>query len=219
MKKLLIIVMLTLVAPAWSQFSINGGGSLLVGFGAPRAWQGIHIGFEVPRDDALSFYGRITHHFFQGDQDSISLLATAIDPTTTPNAINFRGLPSMNYTILEGGTRYYLGNGFDYGWAAYGGTKLMLLFNSVRMKRQSDAFDESLYEIDAQSGREGAIFSLGGGFAGGVKYSLPRVGTFYTDISLGYMLLAQASNAGVYSQLYRPLVFDFTIGYRKDILW
>lgn len=219
MKKLTLIAMLILTNISWSQVSFNGGGSMLVGFGSPGPWGGIHLGFEVPRDDALSFYGRITHHFHKSARDSVALFATAKDFTTSPYTISFNSLPSMNYTMIEGGTRYYLGNGFDYGWAAYGGTNLMLVFNKVRMNHAQNSFDESLYTIDENSRRDGSIFSLGGGLAGGVKYSSARFGTFYTDININYMLIAQGSQQNIFADLYRSLIFSFNMGWRKDIIW
>ena len=124
----------------------------------------------------------------------------------------------MDYNILEGGTRYYLGNGFDYGFAAYGGSCIMLIFNSVKGKY--DDFDENVYELDEFSRYNSTFFSLGFGLGGGVKYSTPRFGTFYFDLNLAYMIFAQSSKDQIPNQvgaMYNPLIFNFNIGWRKDL--
>jgi len=216
MRKTIFILALLLSGSLNAQVSINGGGSMLVGFKTPGPWGGLHIGVEVPRDDAVSIYGRFTHHF-RSRGDSLDAFIIAKDPTTSPYILTVGSSPSMDYNILEGGTRYYLGNGFDYGFAAYGGSCIMVVFNSVKGKY--DAYDESLYELDELSRYNGSIFSLGFGLGGGVKYSTGRFGTFYFDLNLAYMIFAQGSSDSVYGDLYNPLIFNFNLGYRKDILW
>jgi hypothetical protein len=37
---------------------------------------------------------------------------------------------SINYFMIDGGTRYYLINGFDEGFSVYGGTNLALMLTS-----------------------------------------------------------------------------------------
>ena len=131
----------------------------------------------------------------------------------------------MNYHIIEGGTRYYLGNGFDYGFSAYGGTNLMVLFNKVRL--DYDPYDEVDYQIyNAQTYvGEGSYFSLGFGLGGGVKYTMAPYGTFYFDLNVNYLILGQPSSNEVnntifgYERLISPLLFNFNLGYRKDFMW
>lgn len=217
MKNYLLIIVLVFTGGVSAQVSFNAGGSLLKGFGAPEWFTGFHAGVEIPRDDALSFYGRVTYHFQKKATDSILFNASAIDFATTPTVVGVQGLPSMNYTIIEGGTRFYLGNGFDFGFAAYGGTNFMLVLNKVKVTY--DKFDDQLYQIDDLVRVDGKIFGLGAGLAGGVKYSLPRVGTFYFDLNISYMFLAQGSQANVYSDLYSSLLFNMALGYRYDIVW
>lgn len=222
MKKLLILFAVLLAGGAQAQVGISGGGGLLKGFGQPRPWGGLHIGVEIPRDDAVSIYGRFSHYFAQANQDSVYASAEARDPSTFPSVIGVSGVSGMNYNILEGGTRYYLGDGYDFGWAAYGGSNLMLVFNKV--KNQYQGFDETLYKLSDGYDRTGSIFSLGFGLNGGVKYSMEEVGTFYFDLALNYIIFGQASNYTASEQfgqngLYRPLLFTFNLGYRRDIAW
>lgn len=213
-----IITMLFAFSGA-AQFSITGGGSILKGFDNQKPWGGIHIGAEIPRDDASSLYGRFTHHFYN-DDDSISANSGYL--YVNPRDINsglppkFIGaVPSMNYNMFEGGVRYYLGNGFDFGWSAYGGSCIMLIFNKVKM--DYSPYDEALYELPENIRYEGSIFSLAAGLGGGVKYSTASQGTFYFDINMAYTLLAQPSNPNMYTYMYSPLIFNFNIGYRRDL--
>lgn len=222
MKNLLILLAVLLAGGAQAQVGISGGGNMLKGFGQPRPWGGLHVGLEIPRDDAVSIYGRFSHYFPQTNQDSVYAGAIARDINTSPYAISVAGVSGMNYNILEGGTRYYLGDGYDFGWAAYGGTNLMLIFNKV--KNTFVGFDETLYKLSDDSPRTGSIFSLGFGLSGGVKYTMEEVGTFYFDVALNYIIFYQPSNttaAQQFSQtgLYRPLIFTFNLGYRRDLIW
>lgn len=221
MKKLLLLLVLAMAGTSFAQIGLTAGGSMLKGFGQPRPWGGIHFGLEIPRDDAISIYGRVTHHFRQQNQDSIYTTAIARDFNTSPYTIPVSGVSSMNYTVIEGGTRYYLGDGYDFGWAAYGGSNFSMIFNGVRTVYQG--YDETLYELQDGSARKGSIFSLAFGLGGGAKYSMEGVGTIYFDLGLSYVLLYQASNSMAAAQfssaggLYSPLMFNFNLGFRRDL--
>ncbi len=217
MRNFLLIIVLLVSGTISAQVSFNAGGSVMKGFSSPW-YTGFHAGLEIPRDDALSFYGRVTHLFHQTAEDSISFNAQAIDFTTTfPSVLTVKGLPSMNYTIIEGGTRFYLGNGFDFGFAAYGGTNFMLALNKVKVNY--DDFDETLYEIQPAERVDGGIFGIGAGLLGGVKYSVPRYGTFYFDAGISYLFLVQGTQQNVYGALHSSLLFAMNLGYRYDIVW
>ncbi len=217
MKNQFLIIVLLIAGSVSAQVSFNAGSSTLKGFGAQKWFTGFHLGVEVPRDDAMTFYGRFSHHFSRvGDSSLVS--AVAIDPAVTqPYTFNLMSVSGMNYNIFEGGTRYYLGDGFDFGWAGYGGTNFMLVYSKVKTSYAD--FDEVNYKIDATTSRDGAIFSLGAGLLGGVKYTVPRIGTFYSDFSISYLFLGQASNESIYADLYSTLFFGINIGYRRDLFW
>lgn len=218
MKKLVFILVMLISGISFSQVGISAGASMLapVKLGV-HPYGGFHIGVEIPRDDQLSLYGRFTHHFKQHSDFTGSIYVTPIDPIANPIYPNVSYTPSMNYNMIEGGMRYYLGDGFDYGWAAYGGTNLMLIIN--RVKANYEAFDEAKYQLDINSRVDGTIFNLGAGLGGGVKYSDARLGTFYFDLNLNYVIFAYPSSANVNSSLYSPLIFNFNLGYRRDIIW
>lgn len=216
------LVSLLLAMTSFGQLSFNGGGTMLKGFSPGLPYGGLHLGIEIPRDDALSFYGRFTHCFANGG-DSIQdgIIITARDFNTLPpgnpyyDNIDFQ--PTMNYNIIEGGTRYYLGDGFDFGWGAYGGSTIMIVFNKVSARYES--YNEELYYIESSQNREGSIFALGFGLMGGVKYTQAPMGTFYLDVGISYMIFGQLSTTSTYSGMYNPLLFSLNIGYRKDIFW
>lgn len=216
MKQLVFILILMISPMTFSQVGINVGMNGLLAFGNPKPYGGFHIGAEIPRNERMSYFARISHMIRQKGKDSISLNATAIDlVNTTPNVLPVKGVNSLNYTTLEGGTLFYIGNGFDYGFAGYGGTGVALVFSQV--KTIYEKFDESKYRIDGTT--DGSIFSIAVGARGGVKYSFPRFGTLYFEADLKLIALSMTSTSGLYAPQYKPLLFGLTLGYRKDILW
>ncbi len=223
MRNVLVALLVLIGSASFAQVSITVGPSMLSGFKRDvKPWGGFHVGIEVPRDDQVTIYGRFTHHFKQSVKDSLFANEGYVwinpkDPTSGLFSQSIGALPSMNYNILEGGTRYYLGNGFDFGWAAFGGSNIMIIFSKVKGNYQS--FDESAYKIDENSRIDGSIFGIGVGLGGGVKYTFPRLGTMYFDLNLNYLLFGQPSSPTITGQLYSPLIFNFNIGYRRDLIW
>lgn len=224
MKNILAFVAILISLAGTAQVSVMGGMNLLKSFSPDRPYGGFHLGVEIPRDDAISIYGRYTHNFSQAGVEAITPQDYAIyieprDPMSGAFGEYIGATPKMNYHIIEGGTRYYLGNGFDYGFAAYGGSNLMVIFNKVKL--DYDPFDEVTYQIsdDYSYYSDGSIFSLGFGLGGGVKYTMAPYGTFYFDANVNYLILGQPSNDRVYGGMFRQLLFTFNLGYRKDFMW
>jgi len=217
MRNIILVIALFIGGTTFAQFSLSGGASFLKGFRQDtKPWFGFHVSGEIPRDDQVSFFLRYSYYFKQTSRDTSAGLLYPIDPTNpVPLSVGVR--TSMDYHIIEGGTRYYLGDGFDFGWSVYGGTNFMLVFNSV--KTAYNDFDESVYKVDENNSRDGLIFGLGAGLSGGVKYTVPIYGTFYLDAGLNYMLFAQKNNATVSSDLFSSLIFSLNIGYRRDLIW
>lgn len=224
MKNLLALIAILISLGASAQVSVMGGLNMLKTFSPEKPYGGFHIGLEIPRDDAVSIYGRYTHNFSNAAVDVITPQDYAIyieprDPMSTQFGEYIGATPKMNYHIIEGGTRYYLGNGFDYGFAAYGGSNLMVIFNKVKL--DYDPYDEVNFQISEPNTyyAEGSIFSLGFGLGGGVKYTMAPYGTFYLDLGVNYLILGQPSNDRVYGGMFRQLLFAFNMGYRKDFMW
>jgi hypothetical protein len=232
MKNSIVAIVLFISTGVGAQVSVIGGLSSLIAYGNPTPYAGIHLGLEIPRDDAVSFYGKFTHHFSQSKRSPYLGFATANDVTNPVNFQSFDYNVKMNYNILEGGTRYYLGNGFDYGFGAYGGTSMKLIFNGVSPDYELNdnsavELNSEDYTVDPDFDFKGSIFSIGAGLGGGVKYSFARYGTFYFDMSIDYIIFSQQSNNFLLSEVYpqtgerqwSPLIFSVSLGYRKDILW
>ena len=217
MRNIIVIIALFIGGSTFAQFSLSGGASFLKGFRKDtKPWFGIHVSGEIPRDDQVSFFLRYTYHFKQKSKDTTSALLYPIDPLN-PVPLNWGARTAMDYHIIEGGTRYYIGDGFDFGWSAYGGTNFMLVFNSV--KTAYNDYNTSLYREDEDNNQNGIIFGLGVGLSGGVKYTAPIYGTFYLDAGLNYMLFAQKNHTMVPSDLFSSLIFSLNLGYRRDLLW
>lgn len=217
MRQLLLLACVALTFVGWAQTGVSGGLTMIKGFGVPKAYPGIHIGVEIPRDDEVSFYGRVTSTLSNQSDEVAQANAEARDPMTSPQVKTVSYRTKMNYINIEGGTRYYLGNGYDYGWSAYGGSVFMLSINSV--KADFEDFDESLYELEPGLTDKGRIIALNLGLNAGVKNHF-TFGMLYFDMTLGYALFAIPSNK-IASQggslLYSPLTFGFNFGFRKDL--
>jgi hypothetical protein len=219
--KHLVVVIILLIGTnaAFAQFGLSGGMSVLKGFGVQRPYIGMHFGGEIPRDDQISLFARLSFFASQQSRSIATTTVTAIDFSTNPFSKTIGYWEKLNYTMIEGGTRYYIGNGYDSGFGAYGGSTVMLAFNSV--KRKYDDYDQTLYELQSYELPKGSIFNLGFGLGGGVKNTFAGIGTLYFDMNLAYLILPMANNetaisAAKNSGLYSQLLFNFCLGFRKE---
>jgi hypothetical protein len=204
----------------FSQFGPSLGFNRLKGFGADGAHYGFHLGIEVPRDDETSIYFRGSFNNKRRDLPEYAVYqnAEAIDASTSPQVVSVSSISAMNYTTFEGGIRYYLFNGYDNSFSLYGGSTLMGLYNKV--STVYGEYDDTKYRLPAGNDASGAVINFALGFNGGVKYSIPSLGTFYFDSNLNYILLALPSNqmaATVVQNMGAQLLFSINIGFRKDL--
>lgn len=217
-KGILFWIVLLNVSLLSAQVGLSGGLNMLKAFGVPKPYAGMHLGVEIPRDDQVSFYGRISTYLPNEEQaDGTNYIyVTARDFSIIPYQQQVYYKSTMNYTSLEGGSRYYIGDGYDSGFGAYGGSNFSIIFNSV--KRKYDEYDEVKYELPANEIPKGAIFNVGVGLTGGVKHTFAGVGTIYFDVNFSYMLLSQPSNTTAQmTNSYSPLIFNFGLGFRKEL--
>lgn len=209
-----------------SQVSIHVGTSSLKRFVSnnanDRAFVGINGGIELPRSNDVTFYGRLGYYFPRKDGNQSSTLVTANDFNTTPYNLTVNYQTKFNYTTIEGGTRYYLGNDYDNGFSLYGGGNFMLYFISIN--RDYDRKDVSgqyewanSYQIPSSELRTGKIISIAMGLQGGLKYTVPATGTFYLDINGQYSIFGQPSSNNIPQEYYSPIFFLINLGYRKDL--
>ena len=220
MKKigLLIVVFLFAFSGAKAQFGLSGGVSMLKGFGGPKPFVGLHIAGEIPRDDYVSFFVRAAFYAKQKDITPNYSYVQGIDPAAMPYTQNVTYFNSMNYIVLEGGNRFYIGDGYDNGFGAYGGGTLQAIFNTVKREYNYGSVDMSKYQLPAGEELQGSIFSLSFGLNGGLKYTFPGYGTAYFETGVSYVLNAIPSNntAAGAGDLYSPLMFTFGLGFRKE---
>jgi len=223
MKRIIILFSLLSAFTGFSQISVNGGPSMLVGFGAPKPWGGFHVGIDIPKNEDVTFQIQYQYMFKQKSKDFFQGVATAKDGLTIP--FNVQVNPSMDFHLISGGTRYYFINGYDYGFSLYGGGNFSIIFNSIRAK--TTAFDEDKYELDEFSSayERASLINLAAGLSGGMKYSISNVGSIYLDLGLTYMIFSKDNKQGRVLQgmfdvgLYNQLLLNFQIGFRRDISW
>ncbi len=214
MKYLFSLWMLSFLPFGFAQIEVNGGTGFLKGFGVPKYFYGFHVGGEIPRSNELTMYARVGYYLPRNEDDSSYTFLNAIDFNTTPYTITRSYVSTLSHLTMEGGTRYYIG-GFDNGFSAYGGNNFMILNSSVR--RRMEDYDASLYQLPDGEETKGSIFSIALGLQGGLKYTDPTYGTFYFDVTGLYTLLAAPSNnTAANTQLFSPLMFNFSFGFRKE---
>lgn len=230
MKWIAMIALVFSGLSANAQFSVGGGASTLFQFGNSKPFGGLHFNVEFPRNNEVTFYGRLTYHFKQNKSSSVDtdgyplgINVQAIDQNTVPYT---QYLPatfeeSFNYVMIDGGTRYYIINGYDEGFSLYGGTNVALIVNTARYTYSVQGMS-SLYEVTATDKRlteknKGTILNLAAGITGGAKYTMPGRGTLYFDINPSLMLFGLPSNDKIETSLYKNVIFNFNIGYRKEI--
>lgn len=214
MKSFLFILMIASSFFGFSQIAINAGTGFLKGFGIPKYFYGFHVGGELPRSNELTMYARAGYYFPRNENDSAYTFLNAIDFNTSPYTITRGYVSTLSHLTLEGGSRYYIG-GFDNGFSAYGGNNFVVINSTVRRKYED--YDPSLYELPSGEETNGSIFSIALGLQGGLKYTNPSTGTFYFDVTGLYTLLAAPSNnTAANTQLFSPLMFNFSFGFRKE---
>lgn len=219
-----LLLLLLVSSPVSAQFSLGGGPSTLFEFGNKRPFYGLHFNFEIPRNNEVTFYGRVTYHFNQNKDEAFgNLAAIAKDVNTEPQWVNvpIDYLTSINYVMIDGGTRYYLINGFDEGFSLYGGTNIGLIINSVRYGTRIGDYDSENYTLDPGdfgNGRDkGTIIRMAVGFTGGLKYTIPTVGSFYLDFNPHLTIFGIPSSNNIPGSIYRPVFFNLNIGFRKEL--
>jgi hypothetical protein len=217
MKAILSILFIGLFSSiSFGQAAFGGGVSVLKAFGVKAPFVGAHILAEFPSDEYVSYYGKVSFYGKQSGKN-FPIYADAISINTYPSLLEVDTKTTFNYTTIEGGRRLYFGNGYDFGFAAYGGTHLMAVFNSSKVAIGD--YDKSLYRLQTGQEEKGSVFSLAFGLSGGVKNDFSW-GTLYFEASFDYAILAFPSNQTAingYDQFGSPLLFTFALGYKKNL--
>lgn len=233
MKNILVVILvLTLTNLANAQVSLSAGGGIANGFSTDQSFTGLNGGFEMPRSNDVTFYGRIGHFFSRKGENTNTTQAFNNNPSDLIYSIQAPYVYKFNYTTFEGGTRYYLMNDYDNGFSAYGGTNFMLSFNSIKRKYERDASYgvdiienwQNNYSIDPNESEKANMINLSIGLQGGVKYTIAGTGTVYFDVSGQYTIFNTAQNENFainylnsFDNQYSRLFFIFSVGFRKDL--
>lgn len=219
MKKIVLIIVILFSFSIKAQYGITGGLSFLKPFGIPSTFVGFKLGGEIPHDNENSFYLNASFYGKKRLDPSIGTTTFQLE-NIDPNDFSLKFIEAdsyFNYLTIDGGNRYYLLDGYDGGVSIYGGSNMMLMINQAKMKVGD--YDQSKYRIPVGQSLNGNVVSLGVGFTGGVKYSIPAVGTLFFDLVGDYMILGVPSNntaVTVSQQFYSPIIFSFNFGFRKD---
>ena len=122
MKLTLPLLILGFVLQGYAQMSISAGTGILNGVGTQKKSFGFNLGLELPRSSDLTFFIRASA--FLPNQDSTTRYAnmTANDVTTSPYTLSVPYNIKSHTFYLEGGTRSYMLNDYDNGFALYGGS-------------------------------------------------------------------------------------------------
>lgn len=219
MKVIVSILFIGLISSfSFGQTALGGGVSMLKAFGVKTPYIGGHFIAEFPVDESTSYYGKLSIYAKQKGLNEPTY-ADAIDFTTSPSLIEVNTRPTFNYITIEGGRRFYFGNGYEFGFAPYGGTHLMAAFNTATMS--VDDYDKSLYRLQGENELKGNVFNLAFGLSGGIKNDFSW-GTLYFEASFDYAILGLPSNQTAvyaYNQLGSPLLFTFAFGYKKNLFF
>jgi hypothetical protein len=225
----LLLFALSLTFQSNAQLSYGGGLSLTHIFNTQSiqnqnlAMPGLHAHVEIPRSGDVTLYGRVSYLFPKANYDTLTSYVTAINPNAIPYILAVTSRFKSSYFTIEGGKRYYIGNYYDNGFAGYGGSGIILglgkVFKAYDSKDVTGQYNwEQTHQADPNDISEGRLFTLGGYLQGGVKYTIPAIGTIYTDVTLNYLLLANANNNTAASTEYlSPLFFNFAVGFKKDL--
>jgi len=225
----LLFFALSLTSQLNAQFSYGGGLTLTRFFNTQSiqnqnlTMPGLHAHVEIPRSGDVTLYGRVSYMFPKANYDTLTSYVTAINPNANPYILAVNSRFKTSYFTLEGGNRYYIGNDYDNGFAGYGGSGIIIglgkVYKAYDPKDVSGQYSwEQSHQPDPSEISEGRLFTLGGYLQGGVKYTIPAIGTIYTDVTLNYLLLANANNNTAASTDYlSPLFFNFSVGFKKDL--
>lgn len=225
----LLFFALSLTSQLNAQFSYGGGLTLTRFFNTQSiqnqnlTMPGLHAHVEIPRSGDVTLYGRVSYMFPKANYDTLTSYVTAINPNTNPYILAVNSRFKTSYFTLEGGNRYYIGNDYDNGFAGYGGSGIIIglgkVYKAYDPKDVSGQYSwEQSHQPDPSEISEGRLFTLGGYLQGGVKYTIPAIGTIYTDVTLNYLLFPNANNNTAASTDYlSPLFFNFAVGFKKDL--
>ena len=193
------------------RFGVGGSFDVLNPIGKKKFLPGVSVFFDVPKTDNIAFYGKVGYYFPSSIVDS-SAYVIAIDPMTNPYQSSAENKTVVNTISLQGGTKYFVGNAYNVGFAGQFDTRIRLLVSPV--KSSITGYDASKYQQDpmvASTAGKYVSMVLYAGVGAGVKYSQPW-GTLFATANLDLLLFYLRPTA-----LTSSFLFSLEVGYRRDI--
>ena len=214
--KIFVIIFLSSYSfHSFSQLAIGGGLNSVVAFGVKKPYPGLHL-FGEMREDDQSYYVKISSTLKQASlQGNLALEPILAETDTASTSVDLM----FKYTNIEVGKRYYFGQDIDYGFSAFGGSHVSMIFNKASIRPGN--YDKSMYQTPISE--SGSILGLAVGLNGGVQQAY-YFGTIYFDAGLNYLITAIPSNQlasdciSTYG-LVKSVSFTFNIGYKRSIVW
>lgn len=216
---LLIFLLTATTNVSVAQFSLGGGVSTFHGINLPVNRIGGNIFLEVPRTPENTLFVRAAYML---PVKNVSETSVSGKPGVTPSLADADLIAKTSYFAVDGGTRYYLYNQYDIGFAVFAGGHIKGILSSYsadyRMDSQYDIKDYETADYPPQpltglSPQYSLLFAFGGTI--GVKYQLPIRGALMFDMGLEVITRLYDPYAILGNDI-SPLSVSFNLGYRFD---
>lgn len=219
MEKRKVVVLFLLFAsfiwqPLNAQFSVGGGLSSFHGLNIDVNRFGLNVFVESPRTTNNTLMVRAS--IMLPDKNTKTSEVEKIDPNdfSIPTKVEAEAVSKTSYFAVDGGTRFYLINDYDIGFAVYGGGHLKGILSSYSATyRLPDSLDANDYNTQTQDKSFSLLFGFGGNI--GVKYQLPLRGALLFDFGAEIITGLYDPNLILTNEI-SPLSFFFNLSYRFD---
>jgi hypothetical protein len=193
------------------KYGVGGSFDILNPVGKKKFLPGVTVFFDVPKTDNIAFYGKLGYYFPTSIVDT-NAYAIAIDPMTNPYQVSAENKTVINIISLQGGTKYFVGNAYNVGFAGMFDTHFRLLVSPV--KSSVTGYDAKIYQQDPNvptTAGKYVSMNLFAGVGAGVKYSQPW-GTLFASANIDLILFYLRPTA-----LTSSFMLSVEVGYRRDI--
>jgi hypothetical protein len=213
MKRILFLLTVVCSLQVSAQYSIGGGFSTFNSTNSGITRVGLHLFYENPHNEVTSFYLRSLFTLPVKRFDSLSLALVGFEPGLPAFASVGREIKTT-YIAVDGGTRRYIFNTYDSGFAVFGHLHLKGVL--ARYSEEVDDYNEELYQPNDPVFPDGLALLLGIGADIGFKWQLPSTGSFLFEA--GFDAFQRLSDPiFILGNEIGTLGLTFNISYRHDI--
>lgn len=193
------------------KYGIGGSFDVMNSIGSKKYQPGVSFFMDIPKTKTIALYGKLGYYFPCSVTDT-NAYVVAKDPMTIPYQRSAENKTVINTFSLHLGTKYFVGNTYNFGFSGVFNTHFRILVSPV--KSGITGYDASKYEPSpsqtSTSAKYTSIYLAAGGGAG-VKYSQPW-GTLFAGINADFLLLYLKP-----SPIASHIIVGFEVGYRRDI--